>query len=192
MHRETTKTAALSMTLDEYILFEEQSEQRHEFIDNQLFPMPGTTDDHNYICQNIAFLLRSLLKQQNIRIFTESVKVQITHQKDYTYPDVMVAPDPRDVENKYIKQYPSVIFEVISKTSRMDDAVDKFIRYKQIESLQNYILVDAEKIFVEVRTKMENGAWEANTYFHSDGQFPLPTLNIMLNIDQVYEGVVFV
>jgi Uma2 family endonuclease len=59
MHRETAKTAALSMTLDEYILFEEQSEQRHEFIDNQLFLIPGTTDDHNYICQNIAFLLRS-------------------------------------------------------------------------------------------------------------------------------------
>jgi Uma2 family endonuclease len=178
------------MTVEEYIAFEERSEIRHEFIDNQLIPMPGTTDDHNDICYNIKSALKQIIK--NLRVYTESVKTQITSQKDYTYPDVLVAPDPRDQEDKYIKKYPSVIFEVISKTSRIEDTVDKFIRYKNIESLQNYILVDSEKAIVEVRTKLETGDWEASTYLPADERFPVPALGVELTFEAVYEGVLTV
>jgi Uma2 family endonuclease len=179
------------MSVEEYIAFEERSEIRHEFINNQLIPMPGTTDYHNQICQNLSFLLRILLKQAGIRIFVEGVKVQITHDRDYTYPDVFVTTDPRDLENRYVKKYPTVIFEVISKTSRIEDSTDKFIRYKNIESLQNYILVDSEKMLVEVRVKLENGNWEAETYLPSEIRFPVPALAIELPLVEVYEGVSF-
>ncbi|MFN0216586.1 MAG: Uma2 family endonuclease [Saprospiraceae bacterium] len=178
---------APSMTVEEYIKFEERSEIRHEFIHGNLYPMPGTTDDHNDICYNLKNALKQMIK--DLRVYTESVKAQITSQKDYTYPDVLVAPDPRDLENKYIKKYPSVIFEVMSKTSRIDDSADKFIRYKNIESLQNYILVDSEKKLVEVRIKLENGDWESETYLQSDGHFPVPALGIDLRFEEVYEGV---
>ena len=179
------------MSVEEYIAFEERSEIRHEFINNQLIPMPGTTDYHNQICQNLSFLLRILLKQAGFRIFVEGVKVQITHDRDYTYPDVFVTADPRDLENRYVKKYPTVIFEVISKTSRIEDSTDKFIRYKNIESLQNYILVDSEKMLVEVRVKLENGNWEAETYLPSEIRFPVPALAIELPLVEVYEGVSF-
>lgn len=177
------------MTVEEYIEFEERSEIRHEFIDNQLIAMPGTTDDHNDICFNIKSALKQILK--GLRVYTESVKAQIRDKRDYTYPDVMVASDPRDFEDKYIKKYPSVIFEVISKTSRIEDSADKFIRYKNIESLQNYILVDSEKAWVEVRYKTPEGEWEANTYLISDEKFPVPALGVELKFEEVYEGVRF-
>lgn len=183
----TTATAARPMTVEEYIEFEERSEVRHEFIHGNLYPMPGTTTDHNDICYNIKNALKQIIK--NLRVYTESVKAQITSERDYTYPDVMVVSDPRDFESPYIKKYPPVIFEVISKTSRLDDAVDKFIRYKNIESLQNYILVDSEKQWVEVRVKLENGSWEASTYLPSDERFPVPALGVDLTFEAVYEGV---
>ncbi len=53
--------------------------------------------------------------------------------------------DVRDLENRHIKKYPLVIFEVLSKTSRLEDSSDKFIRYKNIGSLRNYILIDSQK-----------------------------------------------
>lgn len=79
--------------------------------------------------------------------FQENVKVPITHNRDYTYSDVVVTNDPRDLEgnDEYFVHHPCVIFEVVSKNSRLDDTVDKFIRYKNIESLRNYVLVDSEK-----------------------------------------------
>ncbi|MBK8967189.1 MAG: Uma2 family endonuclease [Saprospiraceae bacterium] len=180
------------MTVEAYIEFEEQSEIRHEFINGNLIPMPGTTADHNEICINIVQLLRANLQgNAPFKIHQENVKLQITSEKDYTYPDVVVVTDPRDFENQYIKKYPSVIFEVLSKNSRIEDSADKFFRYKNIESLQNYILVDSEKVFVEVRIKLENGDWEAATYLQADKKFPIPALGLELDLRAVYEGVRF-
>jgi Uma2 family endonuclease len=186
-----TATAARSMSVEEYIAFEERSEIRHEFIHGTLYPMPGTTRTHNYICQNLSFWLRFLLKKAAFQIFQENVKVRVTHDRDYTYPDIVLTSDPRDLEsgNEYLIYHPSVIFEVISKTSRVEDSADKFIRYKNIESLQNYILVDSEKQWVEVRAKLDNGDWEASTYLPSDERFPVPALGIELSFEAVYEGV---
>ena len=117
------------------------------------------------------------------------MKVQISTEKDYTYPDVVVTSDKRDFKQRYIIQHPLAIFEVMSKKSRIEDSADKFIRYKNIESLQNYILVDSEKIFVEVRVKQPNSEWESSTYLQSDERFPIPVLGVELELSAVYEGV---
>lgn len=192
MKEEATTTAIQLMSVEEYIAFEERSEIRHEFIDNQLIPMPGTTIFHNAICLNLSFLLRTLLQKGMFRIVQENVKIQITSNRDYTYPDIAVTSDQRDLESQdaYFIKHPLVIFEVISKTSRIEDSADKFIRYKNIEALQNYILVDSERQLVEVRYKLENGDWEAETYLPSNSRFPVPALAIELPMDEVYEGVV--
>lgn len=185
-------TTSRPMTVGEYIAFEESADVRHEFINGNLIPMPGITLDHNTICMNIVQALRALLKQHALsgyRVFQENVKVQITSERDYTYPDVMLTQDERDVESDYIIKYPTVIFEVLSKSSRIEDSTDKFIRYKQIESLRDYILVDSEKMIVEVRTKTESGAWEATSYLQSDGLFPVPSVGLDLAFDEVYDGV---
>ena len=191
--KEYTLTDTKPMSVEEYIEFEERSEIRHEFIDNQLVPMPGTTRIHNTICLNLAMLLRLLLKKGTFAMFQENVKVQIEHSKDYTYPDIVVTNDPVDLEGNdaYFIKHPCVIIEVISKTSRIEDSADKFIRYKNIVTLQNYILVDSEKAWVEVRYKTSEGEWEANTYFMSDEKFPVPALGVELNFEEVYEGVRF-
>jgi Uma2 family endonuclease len=188
--KEETLVAAQPMTVEAYIASEERAEIRHEFINGNLIPMPGTTDYHNDICINLTHLLKSLLKKVgNFKIHQENVKVQVTSERDYTYPDVVVLSDPRDFESRYIKKYPLVLFEVMSKNSRTEDAVDKFIRYKNIASLQNYILVDSEKMLVEVRTKLENGDWESEVHLPSEGSFPIPVLGITLSFEAVYEGV---
>jgi len=191
--KEYALTESRPMTVEEYIEFEERSDVRHEFIQNQLIPMPGTTDYHNELCINLTHLLKLYLKSIGVfKVHQENVKVQILHERDYTYPDVLVTSDPRDFEDRYIKKYPSVIFEVISKSSRLEDSTDKFIRYQNIESLQNYILVDSEKPCVEVRHKTPSGIWEADVYLLSDGCFPVPALGLSLDFAGVYEGVSFI
>jgi Uma2 family endonuclease len=182
-------TNGRTMTVDEYIAFEERSDIRHEFINGNLIPMPGTSLQHNSICINLVMLLRMMLGKDAFRVFQENVKVQVSSEKDYTYPDVVVTNDPRDFRQVYVLQHPCVIFEVISKNSRVEDSVDKFVRYKKIESLQNYVLVDSEKVYVEVRTRSEHGEWVAQTYFQDDANFAIPALGIELALSSVYEGV---
>lgn len=189
MQNATLATTTPPMTVEEYIAFEERAEVRHEFINGNLIPMPGTTSDHNEICFNLAALLKNALRRLGYRIYVENIKVQISSERDYTYPDVMVTNDPRDEKSQYIKKYPLVLFEVLSKSSRVEDASDKFVRYKNIESLQNYILVDSEKKVVEVRTKRPDGIWEAESFVEADERFPVPSLGLELVFEEVYEGV---
>lgn len=185
--KEETLVLDHPMSVEEYIEFEERSEVRHEMINQQLFEMPGATTFHNLICHNIYFIIRQLLKGKACKIFVEGVKVQVSENRDYLYPDLMVTCDERDAHSKYIIKFPSVIFEVISKNSRVYDTVDKFILYKNIESLKNYVLVDSEKCFVEVRERLENGDWEATTYFLEDAEFPVPALELELSFSAIYE-----
>lgn len=188
----TARTVATPMSVEEYIAFEERAEVRHEFINGNLIPMPGTTLIHNLICTNIMLTLRILFKQLGMDshyVFQENVKVQIASERDYTYPDIVVTNDSGDLKSRYILKHPLVIFEVLSKTSRAEDSSDKFIRYKNIESLQNYILVDSEKKVVEVRVKGADGTWEATSFVEADVQFPVPVLGVELVFEDVYEGV---
>lgn len=97
------------MTVEEYIAFEEMADVRHEFFEGQLTPIPGTTDLHNMICGNIYIALRQLLKKTLCKVYMENVKVQITNKKHYTYPDVFVTCDERDLNSPYIKKHPVLI-----------------------------------------------------------------------------------
>lgn len=189
MQNATLAATTPTMSVEDYIAFEERAEVRHEYINGNLIPMPGTTSDHNEICFNLAAIFKNALRRLGYRIYVENIKVQISSERDYTYPDVLVTNDPRDEKSPYIKKYPIAILEVLSKSTRLEDASDKFVRYKNIESLQNYILVDSEKKVVEVRTKLPDGTWEAEWFVEADERFPVPSLGLELAFEEVYEGV---
>jgi Uma2 family endonuclease len=175
------------MSVEEYIAFEEKSEVRHEFINGQLYEMPGTTDYHNHICGNIYIMLRQIFKGTLARVFQENVKARILHDKDYTYPDVFVTDDERDEASRHIKRHPSVIIEVLSDKTRVYDKTDKFIRYQKIESLKHYLKVEPEKTLVECYTKQADGSWEVETFTHVSDVIPITALNIQLPLSEIYE-----
>jgi Uma2 family endonuclease len=175
-----------TMTVEEYIAFEEKSETRHEFINGQLYEMPGTTDQHNDLCFNITALLKRLIRPTSLRAYMESVKVRIKNDKDYTYPDVFVT-DDRDANSPVIKRYPSVIIEVLSDGTRVYDKTDKFIRYQKIESLKHYLTVEPDKTLVECYTKQADGSWEVETFTNISETILLSALNIQLPLRDIYE-----
>ncbi|MDX1907028.1 MAG: Uma2 family endonuclease [Bacteroidia bacterium] len=173
-------TALIPLTLAEYIAHEESSQTRHEYIGGQLIPMPGTSDVHNEICFQLNTVFRQALKETTCRVFQENVKVEVSPEKDYTYPDVFVTCDPRDREDPYIKRHPVVIVEVISPSSRVNDRTDKFLRYIQIPSLQHYVLADYEKKLIEVWYRTEDANWDYTPYTDLSSQAYIPALDISI------------
>ena len=176
------------MSVEAYLAFEETADVRHEYYEGKLIPMPGTTTYHNLICQNIIFALRLLLKGTPCKFFMENVKVQITDKKDYTYPDVVVTCDERDFDKIYILEHPSVIFEVSSPSTKVYDKTDKFIRFRQIPSLKNYIVVNAEKVDIEVFTK-EGEDWFSEHFSDMGTSLNIAALGIDLDVSEIYAGV---
>lgn len=175
------------MSVEEYIAFEETADVRHEYYDGILTPVPGTTDLHNFICQNILIALRQILKGSSCSVFMESVKVQITSEKHYVYPDVFVTCDPKDKENAYIKKFPSVIIEVASPSTKVYDKTDKFLEYRKIASLRHYLVVDTEKPIVECFSTKDGKEWESETYTSKTDEIKLTALDAMLSLSAIYE-----
>jgi Uma2 family endonuclease len=174
------------MTEDEYLAFEETSEVRHEFIHGKLYEMAGTTDFHNLICGNIYILLRLLLKKTAYKVFSENIKLRISDKK-YTYPDVFATCDERDFASRTIKQYPTLIVEVLSDSTRVYDKTDKFILYQQIPTLKYYLTVEPEKPLVECYALQDDGTWEVETYTTLQEIIKLSFLNIELPMVDIYE-----
>ena len=176
------------MTIEEYIRFEELSPVRHEFNNGKLIEMPGTTDRHNDICGNIYMRLRQLLKGTPCKVYQENVKSQLIDGRRYTYPDIFVTCNEQDLTERYIKKYPSVIFEVLSDSTKITDKTTKFIEYQKIKSLQHYILVDSEKTFVEIFSKNSKGEWMYNEVFLlMTDILTIVTLDISLTLEDIYE-----
>ena len=180
------RAIAKTMTEEEYLAFEETSEVRHEYIHGKLYEMPRTTDFHNEICLQIAFLLKQLLKIKGFKIYQESIKLRISDKK-YTYPDVFATNDARDSESRQIKRYPTLIVEVLSDSTRVYDKTDKFILYQQIPTLQYYLTVEPEKPLVECYALQKDGTWEVETFTQLYETIQLSALNIELPMAALYE-----
>jgi Uma2 family endonuclease len=176
------------MSVEDYIRFEETAEVRHEFDNGKLTAMPGTSDKHNDICFNIKSALKHRLKDINCRVQVENVKVSIIEGKRFVYPDAFITCDERDLKDKFIKRYPSVIFEVLSDSTRVYDKTDKFVTYKtNILTLQHYILIEPERIDVEIFTKNEKGKWDSLTLNSEKDVLEIAELGISITVSELYE-----
>ncbi len=167
---------------EEYFLYEEKSELRHELMNKNLYQMSGASIQHNEICGNIYVLLRSLLKKSDWKIFIESFKVR-TPDGNFFYPDVCVcSPSPQ----KYYSDEPVLIVEVLSKSTRNFDLSDKFIEYRKIKTLDYYLCVEPEQQVVFFYYKTESGEWIAETFTKDNSVLNFPRLSISFTVKEVY------
>ncbi len=175
-------------TVDEYIQLDEASDIRHEFINGQLYDMSGNSDVHNEMVGNLYFLLRKLLSGTNNKLYFEQVKVKIQGEEYYTYPDIFITNHPDDKQNKYIKQHPVLLIEVLSDGTRKYDTVDKFIQYQKIDTLEYYILVEPEFMYVNCFSKDDKGEWQSAIYNKTEEFIPLKKLSLELPMQGIYQS----
>ena len=109
----------------------------------------------------------------------------------FTYPDVMVMcgavaltrDRPDTVTN------PCVIVEVLSEATHDYDRGEKFILYQAIPTLQEYLLIEQDRVHLEHWRRQPTGDWAAQTYTTLDAIIVLPTLAVILPLREVYRQV---
>ena len=167
---------------DEYFLFEEGSELRHELIDGKLYEMSGVSIFHNELVLNLYSILRSLLKPYSWKIAVESFKVR-TSEGNFFYPDIAVfSPDVQ----KYYSDKPVLLIEVLSDTTRKYNLTDKFIQYQKFETLFYYLCIEPEQQVVIFYYKQDDGEWMTETFTKDEQVISLPKLNIQFTVKDVY------
>jgi Uma2 family endonuclease len=173
-------------TVDEYIRHELISERRSEFINGQLFEMPGEKDINNEIAGNLYILLSSLLKSLGYFVYAHDVKVKIFGENKYYYPDLFVTKEVKTASNQYVKSEPILIVEVVSETSQVSDYVDKYIDYTKIPSLQYYLIIEPDTLLITCYRRDNESAWVTTKYTGLEDEVVLHKLNVSFLLKDVY------
>ena len=176
------------MTVEEYLSWEPQQDIRYEYIDGEVFAMTGGTIPHNDIALNFYRCLYPHVRSQGCRINVADVKVQVNAQSPYYYPDVVISCSAEDINARDFIRQPRLIAEVLSPGTSAKDRGEKLSNYLTIPSLQEYLLIDSERISFERYSRGEGRMWLYYPYVAGD-TITLTSLEIEFPIAQLYEGV---
>ena len=188
MHTATAQK--LTLTPQEYLLSEQVSEIRHEYVDGEVYAMAGGSDAHARISLNIAALLKNKLRGSGCSIYLGEMKAQIDDNK-YFYPDVMVTCHPADLKNNYAKQHPKLIIEVLSASTEGYDRGKKFEYYRQLASLEEYVLIAQSEYHVDIFRKNARQRWELFSFAGQQALVDFVSLDYSIAMNELYEAVDF-
>lgn len=172
---------------EDYLEIEEKNAIRHEYIDGQMYAMSGGTDSHNVIGLNLVFLIRNHLRGKDYQVYFTDVKARLDALNRFYYPDLMVTCDPRDRETPVYKRFPKLIVEVLSPGTEGFDRGDKFNDYQTLETLEEYVLVNAKQQRVDIFRRNGKQEWSFQSYAPDSGTFALQSLGLEVSFEQLYE-----
>jgi Uma2 family endonuclease len=177
-------TALREISVEAYLELEKHSEVRHEFVDNTMLAMAGSSLLHNQIVLNIRAALQKAARDKQCQIATESLKV-MTKLGRYRYPDVVVSCEVNPDE--YSIDAPCFIAEVQSDSTAETDNGAKLEEYTKLPSLQRYAII-AQKSRQVVLYKRVGEAWVFEVLLQN-GEIDVPCLETTLTLEQIYVGL---
>ena len=168
---------------EDYLEGEKTSDIKYEYIDGYVYAMAGASNNHNLITGNVFLALANHLKKKPCRPYVSDMKVKIGSK--YFYPDVLVDCSQLTGDSYYTEQ-PTILVEVLSKSTRRTDETIKRMAYMQIPSLQEYVLIEQDIVDVEVIRRATG--WLSEHYFLGD-ELTLSSINLTLSVEDIYDRV---
>jgi Uma2 family endonuclease len=149
--------------------------------------MVGASDTHGLIALSIASELRRHLRGGPCQVFIADMKVRIeaVAEDHFYYPDVLVSCAAADRE-RFFRRSPCLIVEVLSAATERLDRGEKFQAFRQLESLQEFVLVSQDQRLVEVVRRETD--WRPEYYGDGDN-IPLRSVKMDLPVAVVYEDL---
>ena len=180
---------AEDISFNDYLEIEKTSEIKHEYIAGLIYAMAGASRNHNLISGNLFGALHAHLRGASCSAFMADMllKLQINNEDIAYYPDLMVDCDNENQEKLFIR-HPSVIIEVLSKSTKRIDLREKFFAYQTIEQLQEYIIVKQTEMEVTMYRRALN--WQAES-FKAEDLLIIPSIKLEISVKEIYERVVF-
>lgn len=178
-----------ALTAAQYLTWEADQAERHEYINGEVFAMAGAEDRHVTASMNIAFALRQHLAGGPCRTYMSDMKVQVASANQYFYPDVVVTCSASDQANSLVKSEPTLIVEVLSAGTAAYDRGLKFAYYRALPSLQEYVLVDLDARATDCYRKGSDGLWVLHP-FASGEAVTLASVALEISAAQLFAEVV--
>ena len=178
---------------EQYLEMERASEIKHEYYNGEVFTMAGASIPHNFVFHNVYTSLGSFLRGKVCKPFGSDMRTHIPLNSLYTYPDISIISGKPETTDSFADNVtnPSVIIEILSKSTKDYDRGTKFFLYRSIQTLKEYILIDSTSILVEKYTRRENNSWLLTEFKQLSESFDIKTISLTLHLKDIYEDVVF-
>jgi Uma2 family endonuclease len=178
------------LSVEQYLELERAATERHEYIDGEMVAMSGGSPRHSLIGLNIAFQIKAKKRGSGCATFNPDVKVFLDRRK-IAYPDVTVVcgdPEFLDARNDVVKN-PSVVVEVLSPSTEDYDRGKKATLYRLLPSLQEFLLVGQDPVFVEHNRRLPDGTWQIILHQEMESTVDLQSIGVELSIASIYEDL---
>lgn len=181
-------------SVEDYLDYERNAPERHEFLDGSVYAMAGESPRHSTICFNLGGLIHAQLRGKKCRGFSPNMKIATNNQGLYSYPDLsIVCGKPKFHDKKGdVLTNPAVIFEVLSPSTEQYDRGEKFLRYVNgIESLTDYVLIEQNAARVEHFQKRTDGEWTKTEIAGIESVLKLDSVECEIRLAELYDLIEF-
>ncbi|MGI8545285.1 MAG: Uma2 family endonuclease [Aridibacter sp.] len=181
-------------SLKEYTEMEMASEERLEFHDGYVWSMAGASPGHETIVGNAITALNIALRGKSCRSFPSNLRLKVPDYPPYRYPDLSALcgePIYEEIEGLQMLVNPSLIVEVLSKSTAEFDRGDKFSYYKSIESFTEYLLISQERPNVVHYVKQDEKTWLQREYNDIEETFYLESVDCEISLEEIYMNIEF-
>jgi Uma2 family endonuclease len=178
-------------SIEEYLEMENTSMEKHEYYKGEIFAMSGAKMPHNTVHKNLLGRLFIKLDGKKCQPYSSDVRIHIESNTLFTYPDISIICGDVITRNNddYNVLNPTVIIEILSRSTKNYDRGEKFKLYRDIPTLKEYILVDSESIYIEVFRLNERNHWELEEYNSVDEELYIKAIDEKVLVTEIYDGV---
>jgi Uma2 family endonuclease len=170
------------MSLDEFLAWERDQPEKHEYAGGVITMMTGASLAHATITMNVAFALRQALRGTGCRPFVNDAKVIASDS--VRYPDIVVTCQPVDGTDDIVPE-PIVVIEVISPSAERDDRGRKKFDYFATPSIRQYAIIEQDERLIDLYTR--TGDRWTDEIIAGDAVLKLSSIDVEVSLDSIYE-----
>ena len=184
------------LTVGEYLTLEQDTQTKYEYHGGWVTAQAGGSFNHGKLSFRIARGLADGVesKGSNCQAFSSDNRLYIEATSSYVYPDAMVVCGKEEFaeENKDSLTNPTLLVEVLSPSTEGYDRGDKFVKYQQIPSLKEYLLISQNEPTVELYTRNPEGSsWRYIRVSGLDQEITLSSLAITISLAWLFQNIEF-
>jgi Uma2 family endonuclease len=187
-------------TVEEYLALERDSEERHIFLDGYIHDIAGESPEHGTISVNLVRLVSTQLLDTPCRVLSKDMRVGSGPPRSkstkglYSYPDLLVVCGEMKFHDKHRDVFinPTVIIEVLSKSTEAFDRGEKFQRFQTWNpTLMDYLLVSQTSPIIEHFVRQGDGGWCYHKYEGLEQTVQIESINCSLWLAEVFDRIEF-
>ena len=175
-------------TVEEYLAFEENSSEQHEYVAGRIYAMSEPLEPHKLISGNVFAALHAHLRGTPCRPYMHNTKVHIRVRGEdcFYYPDILLTcGQTHDEKGRFIEH--RLVMEVMSRSTERIDRREKAFSYRELPSIEEIVLISQKSSLITLFRRKED--WAPVVLASAEQTLELESVALSLPLQQIYEGL---